>query len=310
MLLANLSGGICNLVALFSKTFTMNRRQAIRNTALSLGALSISGAIQATNAADALAGATYQTNHSTCKWCYGDIPLEELCERGQDMGLKSIELLGVGDWPTLKRYGMTCAMGMAPDFSIENGWNDPANHEALQIKLRQTIKDAADHGIPSLIVMSGNRRRLSDTQGMINCAVGLRPMVKLAEEAGVTLQMELLNSKIDHADYMCDRTEWGVALAEMINSDRFKLLYDIYHMQIMEGDVIRTIRTYSDYIGHYHTGGVPGRHEINDSQELNYPAIIKAIHETGYQGFVAQEFIPTYEDKLAALREGLEICTV
>ena len=205
---------------------------------------------------------------------------------------------------------MTCAMGTLATFSIEDGWNEPANHERLRENYRQAIRDAADHGIENMIVMSGNRRQLSDYEGMVNCAVGLRPMVKLAEEAGVTLQMELLNSKVNHPDYMCDRTDWGVALAEMINSDRFKLLYDIYHMQIMEGDVIATIRKYHDYIGHYHTGGVPGRNEINDSQELNYPAIIKAIHETGFQGFVAQEFIPTYDDKLKALEEGMRICEV
>ena len=285
----------------------MNRRQAIKNATLSLGALSIGSAVSATEAATA---PDFKTKHSTCKWCYNDIPLEELCERGQDIGLQSIELLTVNEWPTLKKYGLTCAMGTLPTFSIENGWNEISNHAELQKNYRQAIRDAADHGIENLIVMSGNRRRLTDYQGMINCAIGLRPMVQLAEEAGVTLQMELLNSKIDHPDYMCDHTQWGVALAEMINSDRFKLLYDIYHMQIMEGDVIRTIQTYHDYIGHYHTGGVPGRHEINDSQELHYPAIVRAIHETGYQGFIAQEYIPTYADKLKALEEGLRICEV
>ena len=288
----------------------MNRRKALKSAALGIGALSISNAINATRAADRLAGAAYETKHSTCKWCYNDIPLEELCERGQDIGLQSIELVTVNEWPTLKKYGMTCAMGTLATFSIEDGWNEPANHERLRENYRQAIRDAADHGIENMIVMSGNRRQLSDYEGMVNCAVGLRPMVKLAEEAGVTLQMELLNSKVNHPDYMCDRTDWGVALAEMINSDRFKLLYDIYHMQIMEGDVIATIRKYHDYIGHYHTGGVPGRNEINDSQELNYPAIIKAIHETGFRGYVAQEFIPTYDDKLKALEEGMRICEV
>ena len=285
----------------------MNRRTALKNTALGLGTLSLGKSIAAT---DAAAGPVATTNHSTCKWCYGSIPLEELCERGQDIGLKSIELTTVKDWPTLQRYGMTCAMGTLDEFSIENGWNDPANHERLQAAYTTAIRDAADHGIPSMIVMSGNRRNLSDYDGMVNCAIGLRPVVKLAEEAGVTLQMELLNSKVDHADYMCDHTQWGVALAEMIGSDRFKLLYDIYHMQIMEGDVIATIRKYHDYIGHYHTGGVPGRHEINDSQELNYPAIVRAIHETGFGGYIAQEFIPTYDDKIKALAEGLRICEV
>ena len=288
----------------------MNRRKALKQATLGLGAISLSRAIGATQTADALVGKDYKTKHSTCKWCYGDIPLEELCERGQDIGLQSIELTTVNEWPTLKKYGMTCAMGTLNTFSIENGWNEPKNWDALRENYTQAIRDAADHGIRNMIVMSGNRRRLTDLDGMRNCAIGLRPMVKLAEEAGVTLQMELLNSKRDHPDYMCDHTEWGAALAEMIGSDHFKLLYDIYHMQIMEGNVIETIREYQGYIGHYHTGGVPGRHEINDSQELNYPAIIRAIHETGYDGYVAQEFIPTYEDKIKALEEGLRICEV
>ena len=201
-------------------------------------------------------------------------------------------------------------MGTLDGFSIENGWNEPENWDHLRGIYTKALPEAADHGIPSMIVMSGNRRGMSDYDGMINCAKGLEPIVKLAEETGVVLQMELLNSKVNHPDYMCDHTAWGVALAEMINSDRFKLLYDIYHMQIMEGDVIATIRKYQDYIGHYHTGGVPGRNEINDGQELNYPAIIRAIQETGFNGYVAQEFIPTYEDKIRALAEGIEICTV
>ncbi|THH39265.1 hydroxypyruvate isomerase family protein [Neolewinella litorea] len=285
----------------------MNRRNALKSAALGLGALSLSNAICATDQATA---GKYKTNHSTCLWCYNGIPLEELAERGKDIGLQSIELTTVDQWPVLKKHGLTCAMGTHSNFSIETGWNDPANHAKLQEQYKQVIKDAADHEIPNVIVMSGNRRGMSDFDGMRNCAVGLRPIVKLAEEAGVTVQMELLNSKVNHPDYMCDHTAWGAGLAEMIGSDRFKLLYDIYHMQIMEGDIIATIQKYHPYIGHYHTGGVPGRHEINDSQELNYPAIVRAIHETGFQGFIAQEYIPTYEDKIAALEEGLRICEV
>jgi hydroxypyruvate isomerase len=286
----------------------MNRRKALKQAALGAGTLALGQAIQATDRATAGTAAT--TNHSACYWCYNGMSLEEFAERGKGVGLKSVELTTVDQWPVLKRYGLTCAMGTLDGFSIENGWNDLANHERLRENYRKAIKDAADHGIPSMIVMSGNRRGMSDYDGMINCAVGLRPIVKLAEEAGVTLQMELLNSKVNHPDYMCDHTEWGAALAEMIGSDRFKLLYDIYHMQIMEGDVIATIKKYAPYIGHYHTGGVPGRNEINDSQELNYPAIIRAIHETGFDGYVAQEFIPTYDDKIKALAEGLRICEV
>ncbi|MFT6514218.1 MAG: hydroxypyruvate isomerase, partial [Neolewinella sp.] len=165
----------------------MTRRKAIKSAALTLGAASIAGAIGATEAADQLVGTQYKTNHSTCKWCYSGIPLEELCERGQDIGLQSIELLTVDDWPTLKKYGMTCAMGTHKDFSIEIGWNDPKNHGVMQEQYKKVIRDAADHGVKNVIVMSGNRRMISDFDGMINCAVGLRPMVKLAEEAGVTL---------------------------------------------------------------------------------------------------------------------------
>ncbi|MEM9836682.1 MAG: TIM barrel protein [Bacteroidota bacterium] len=287
----------------------MNRRSAMKKTALGLGALAMSRSLQATNEADALAGLG-STNHSACRWCYGDIPLEELADRGKDLGLKSIELLTPKEWSVVQSRGMTCAMGSPEGLSLTDGWNDPANHEKLREMYIPFIKAAAEANIPSVICMSGNRRKLSDYEGMINCAVGLRPIIELAEEAGVVVQMELLNSKVDHYDYQCDHTAWGAALAEMINSPNFKLLYDIYHMQIMEGDVIATIKKYHNYIGHYHTGGVPGRNEINESQELYYPAIIKAIHETGFDGFVAQEFIPTYADKLKALEEGLRICTV
>ncbi len=286
----------------------MNRRSAMRATALGLGTLAMGRALAATNEADQLAGLG-TTNHSACRWCYSSIPLEELADRGKDLGLKSIELTTADEWPVLQSRGLTCAMGSLPNLSLTDGFCDPANHAALLEDYKVVIRQAADAGIPSVICMSGNRRRLSDYEGMVNCAIGLRPVIKLAEEAGITIQMELLNSKVDHADYMCDHTEWGVGLAEMINSPNFKLLYDIYHMQIMEGDVIATIKKYHNYIGHYHTGGVPGRNEINDSQELNYPAIIKAIHETGFTGYVAQEFIPTYEDKLKALEEGLRICS-
>ncbi|HMQ48518.1 MAG TPA: TIM barrel protein [Saprospiraceae bacterium] len=285
----------------------MNRRAAMKNAALTIGTLAIGQSVQATQEAEQQLGLS-ATNHSACRWCYGDIPLEELADRGKDIGLKSIELLKHEEWAVVQSRGLTCAMGQPDNLSLIDGFNDPKNHANLQADYQTLIKRAADAGIPSVICMSGNRRGMSDYQGMINCAIGLRPLVKQAEEAGVLIQMELLNSKVDHGDYMCDHTAWGAGLAEMINSPNFKLLYDIYHMQIMEGDVIATIRKYHNYIGHYHTGGVPGRHEINASQELNYSAIIKAIHETGFKGYVAQEFIPTYKDKLAALAEGLKIC--
>ncbi|MEL6122324.1 MAG: TIM barrel protein, partial [Bacteroidota bacterium] len=180
----------------------------------------------------------------------------------------------------------------------------------LRQEILEILPKAADRGIPQIIVFSGNRNGMDDMIGLENCAVGLEPVVKAAEKAGVQITMELLNSKIDHKDYMCDHTAWGAQLAEKIGSPNFKLLYDIYHMQIMEGDVIRTIQTYHEYIGHYHTGGVPGRNEIDETQELYYPAIIKAIQETGFKGYIAQEFIPRRDDKLASLQQGIDICNV
>ncbi len=250
-------------------------------------------------------------NHSVCRWCYGQMPWEEFIEGVKTIdGLKSIELTGVEDWPMLIKNGLTSAVGTASFANIEKGFNDTGNHERLLKPYCKLIDQAAEHGIPNVIVFSGNRNGMDDLVGMENCAVGLDKIVKHAEKKGVTVIMELLNSKVNHKDYMCDKTPWGAALAEKIGSDRFKLLYDIYHMQIMEGDVIATIRDYHQYIAHYHTGGVPGRNEIDDTQELYYPAIMKAIVETGYKGFVAQEFIPKWEDKIKALSHGVATCDV
>jgi hydroxypyruvate isomerase len=193
---------------------------------------------------------------------------------------------------------------------IEQGFNDPKLHNELVKSYEEIIPKVAAAGFNQIICFSGNRRGMADEEGMKNCAVGLKRLMPTAEKYKVTLVMELLNSKVNHKDYMCDRTHWGAALADQIGSDRFKLLYDIYHMQIMEGDVIATINKYQQYISHYHTGGVPGRNEIDETQELNYPAIMKAIVATGYKGFVAQEFIPKREDKLASLKQGVQICDV
>lgn len=248
--------------------------------------------------------------HSACRWCYNDIPLETLCAEGSKFGLESIDLIGPKDWPVVKKYGMTSAMGNGAELGIAKGWNDPQYHDTLVKNYLEIIPIAAKEGIQNIICLSGNRNGMDDETGLKNSETGLKKILSLAENHKVNIVMELLNSKVDHADYMCDHTPWGVELCDRISSDRFKLLYDIYHMQIMEGDVIRTIRDHHQYIAHFHTGGVPGRHEINDSQELYYPAIMKAIAETGFTGFVAQEFIPTQENKLASLKEALEICTV
>lgn len=253
---------------------------------------------------------TTEVNHSACRWCYSSIPLEELAEHAKDIGLQSIELLNPDEWHVMIERGLTCAISNGSPLGITKGFNDPTLHEQLQADLLAIIPKAAEQGIEQVICFSGNRNGMDDSTGLENCAAGLEKVVKMAEKYNVRIVMELLNSKVDHHDYMCDRTQWGAALAEKIGSPNFGLLYDIYHMQIMEGDVISTIRQYHPYIHHYHTGGVPGRHEINENQELNYVAIVKAIIETGYEGYIAQEFIPTRKDPIVSLREGVAICTV
>jgi hydroxypyruvate isomerase len=252
--------------------------------------------------------ATGGIRHSVCRWCYNKIPLEEFARAAKEMGIESIELLGPDEWPVVQKLGLTCALANGTT-SIPDGLNRIENHEKMVPSMIERIAAVAAAGLPSVIVFSGNRKGMADEEGLKNCAIALEQIVPAAEKAGVTVCMELLNSKVNHHDYMCDRTHWGVELVKRVGSERFKLLYDIYHMQIMEGDVIATIRDNAAFIGHYHTGGVPGRNEIDEGQELFYPAIMRAILETGYKGFVAQEFIPKREP-LASLREGVRICTV
>ncbi len=247
--------------------------------------------------------------HSVSQWCYNDIPLDEFAETCKNMGISSIELLNEDQWIKVKKHGLDCAVGYATDWGIPKGFNRTSNHEKLIADYEKMIPVAAAAGIPNLICFSGNREGMRDTDGLINCAKGIRQLMPLAEKHGVTVIMELLNS-YGHADYQCDRSSWGAALCEMVGSERFKLLFDIYHMQIMEGNIIENIRSYHPYIGHYHTGGVPGRNEIDETQELNYPAIMRAIVETGYKGYVGQEFVPSGKDKLASLRKCILICDV
>ena len=248
--------------------------------------------------------------HSVCRWCYNSIPLETLCREAKTIGLESIELVEPKELHVLAQHGLTCAMVSGVPGNIPNGLNRVAHHDRILAFMEEVIPIAAKGGYPNVIVFSGNRDGMSDDEGLEHCATGLKRIMPIAEKHGVTVCMELLNSRVNHADYMCDRTPWGVELAKRVGSERFKLLYDIYHMQIMEGDVIRTIRDNQAYIGHYHTGGVPGRHEIDESQELYYPAIMRAIVDTGYKGFVGQEFIPERADKIASLRQGVQICDV
>jgi hydroxypyruvate isomerase len=245
---------------------------------------------------------------SICRWCFPDIPLPKLASAARDFGYESIELIGPGEWTVVKEFGLTCAMSTAPG-TLEGGLNQRETHAKLIPEYRHRIAQCAAAGIPSLIAFSGNRRGLSDEEGLEACAAALRQIVGDAEKAKVTLCVELLNSRVDHPDYQCDRTAWGVELCRRLGSERVKLLYDIYHMQIMEGDVIRTIQREHQWIGHYHTGGNPGRNEIDDAQELNYPAIMRAIKATGYTGFVGQEFLPKREP-IRSLREEFALCDV
>jgi hydroxypyruvate isomerase len=286
----------------------MSRILCTRRSALKLGAgtLAAAGLSAAMHAEEPLK-AKGRIKQSVCRWCYGSIALEKLAEAAKGMGYQSIELLTPEEYQVVKPLGLTCAM--LGRVSITDGLNRQKNHAPILKELRRVIDFAAAENIPNVICMAGNRAGLDDQEGLDMCAVGLKEIVGHAEKMHVTICMEGLNSKLDHKDYMYDKTEWGVKLCQKVGSERFKLLYDIYHMQIMEGDVINTIRKHKDYIAHYHTGGNPGRHEIDETQELNYPAIVKAIIDTGYKGFLGQEFIPV-RDKLTSLAQGFRICDV
>ncbi len=281
-----------------------------------IGSMAGAAAITATKPFASFAGsgeAQYKLkgniHHSVSQWCYGDIPLEEFAKACKEMGIESIELLNEKDWPVIANAGLKCAVGYATDWGIPKGFNRKENHSKLIADFEAMIPKAAAAGVPNLICFSGNREGLDDNEGLINCAIGLRQLMPTAEKNGVTIIMELLNS-YGHKDYQCDRTSWGAALSEMVGSERFKLLYDIYHMQIMEGNIIENMTRYIRYIGHIHTGGVPGRHELDETQELYYPAIMQAVVKAGYTGYVGQEFVPSQKDKLASLKKCIQICDV
>ena len=249
-------------------------------------------------------------NHSVCRWCFSSIDLDTLCAESKKIGITAIDLVGPKEWPTLKKYGLDSAMCNGAEINLVDGFNDPQFHETLIKNYSEMIPLVAKAGYKNLICFSGNKRGKTDEEGWNNCVKGLKALMPLAEKHNVVLVMELLNSKIDHKDYQCDTTKWGVELAKRLGSENFKLLYDIYHMQIDEGDVIRTIRDNHKYIGHYHTAGVPGRNEIDETQELNYVAIMKAIQQTGFKGYVAQEFLPKNPNKIDSLRKAIEICDI
>jgi hydroxypyruvate isomerase len=288
----------------------MNRKEALKTIAAGAGsAISLTAFPNRINMAttSALKG---NIRHSACQWCYSSLPLEELARAGKEIGLTSIDLLKPEEWAVVQKFGLTCGMAYANGLGLTKGFNDLSLHGNLLKEYSLNIPKAADAGLKNVICFSGNSNGLSLEQGLENCARGLEPVLKIAARYNITVCMELLNSKVDHHDYQCDHTEWGVKLCDKLGTDSFKLLYDIYHMQIMEGDVIATLTRYAKYIAHYHTGGVPGRHEINETQELFYPAVMRAILKTGFTGFVAQEFIPSGPDKLTALKAAVQICDV
>jgi hydroxypyruvate isomerase len=245
---------------------------------------------------------------SVSRWCYGKIPLDQLCDSAKAIGYQSVELLSEPDWPIVRAHGLQCAM--ANGFgSIPVGFNRPSNHDKLVADAEAMIPKVAAAGIPNIVVFSGNRGGMSDSEGIANCIAGLKRVTPTAEEHGVTLCLEVLNSKVDHKDYHADHTDWAVEVVKGVASPRLKILYDIYHMQIMEGNVVATIRANAQHIAHYHTGGVPGRAEIDETQELNYRRVMQAIADTGYTAFVGQEFVPR-RDPIASLKQAFEICNV
>lgn len=253
-------------------------------------------------------------NHSVARWTYNHLSLDELCVAVKGLGFAAVDLLTPKEWPTAQKHGIYCSMCYtAGKVSLTEGFNNPVYHPQLIKDYLEAIPLVKAAGYKNLICFSGNRAGMDDETGMKNCVEGLKKILPLAEKNGVVIQMELFNSKINHPDYMADKSAWGVELCKRLGSENFKLLYDIYHMQINEGDVIRTIQNDHRYFGHYHTAGVPGRHEIDETQELYYPAIMKAIVATGYKGYVAQEFSPTGKDnkqKMASLKAAVRICDV
>ncbi len=295
---------------------SLNRRSLLRNLiagSLGLGALSsvsLRTLASESSAAPALKG---NIKHSVARWTFDMLSVEELCVLVKKLGFAAIDLIGPSEWHILKREGVDSSMCNGAELNLEDGWGDSRFHAALIERYRKHIDLVAEAGYKNLICFSGNARGMDPETGLDNAEKGLKKILAQAEKRGVIVQMELFNSKIDHPDYLCDNSAWGIELCKRLDSPNFKLLYDIYHMQISEGDIIRTIRDHHQYFGHYHTAGVPGRNEIDDTQELYYPAIARAIVETGFDGYLAQEFIPareSLEGKIESLRSAIAICDV
>jgi hydroxypyruvate isomerase len=291
----------------------MKRREVIKN--LALGSLLFPKAFDfatnyESNVSNDLTSLKGNIRHSVCRWTFDQLSVEELCILVKKIGFSAIDLVEPKDFPTLKKHGIDSSMCTGALISLTEGWNDPKNHPILISNYLKHIDLVADAGYKNLICFSGNRNGMSEEQGIKNCVLGLKQIMAKAEKRGVVIQMELFNSKVNHPDYMADSSRWGIQLCKALGSDNFKLLYDIYHMQIMEGNIIHTIQEHHQYFGHYHTAGVPGRHEIDDTQELYYPAIMKAILATGYKGYVAQEFMALAPNKEQALENAIKICDI
>jgi hydroxypyruvate isomerase len=293
----------------------LTRRDVLRSAGLTAAAASLTGAalpgeVSAQMSQPAIAKpAKLRIKQSVCRWCYDKIPIREFFKAVADSGLTAVDLLQPDEWAVAKEFGLSCSMGYAGAGTIPEGLNNPKNHDMMVTAMTTTLPKAKAAGVPNLICFFGNRNGMSDADGIKNSIACLNRIKPIAEEHGVTVCIELLNSKVNHKDYMGDRTPYGAEITGAVNSPRVKLLYDIYHMQIMEGDVIRTIRTYKDQIAHYHTGGVPGRNELDVKQELNWPGIVDAIIETGFTGYMAHEFIPK-RDPITSLREAISLCDV
>ena len=287
----------------------LTRRTLLKSLAVgTASAVSISGTLLA-QTADSTESLTVKGDirQSVSKWCFGNIPLDEFCKICKKLGMVGVDLIGENDWDTVNKNGMIVTMGNGPD-GIGFGFNRLEHHDRLIEGFTRLIPIAAEKKVPNLICFSGERKGMSDEEGLKNCVTGLKRLMPVAEKHGVTIVMELLNSLVNHKDYQADKTPWAAEIVKQVGSERFKLLYDIYHMQIMEGNLIDNIRKYKDAIGHYHTGGVPGRRDLDDQQEINYVPVIKAIKETGYKGFVAHEFLP--KNGVQSLREAVKLCDV
>ena len=291
----------------------MNRREAIQKTAAGASAAAFLPLSLQTNSSEKVISSNElkgNINHSVCEWCYPNLNLEELSQVAKELGLFGIDLIGPTGWSTLKKNNLISTMCNGAEISLTKGFNHKEYHNRLVDNYLEHIDLVAEAGYTNLICFSGNRNGMDDETGLKNSVEGLKKILGRAEKRGVVLQMELFNSKINHPDYMCDNSPWGIELCKRLDSPNFKLLYDIYHMQISEGDIIRTIQDHHQYFGHYHTAGVPGRNEIDETQELFYPAIMQAIVATGFKGYVAQEFIPTAKDPIESLRRAISICDV